>query len=282
MKGRWARFLLALGEALGSAAWALGLRRRVALEGLRRAFPERTEEERRATARDAYRQLGRSMAEIALSRGIRDADLEQLVRFEGWDRYESARARGRGVVVAVAHFGNWELLARATARRGVPLTAITRALRGRLNQRLLAARREGGLRELPDKGSSGAALRLLRRGETLAVVIDQNMRPSRGVFVEFFGEPACTTPAAAVLALRTGAPLLAVFPVRGPDGTHRVWVEGPFAPPPGTRGRSAVKALTQEVTRAVERAVRAHPDHWFWVHRRWKTRPPEGLPPPVR
>ncbi|HYR17934.1 MAG TPA: lysophospholipid acyltransferase family protein [Myxococcales bacterium] len=282
MKGRWARFLLALGEALGSAAWALGLRRRVALEGLRRAFPERTEEERRATARDAYRQLGRSMAEIALSRGIRDADLEQLVRFEGWDRYESARARGRGVVVAVAHFGNWELLARATARRGVPLTAITRALRGRLNQRLLAARREGGLRELPDKGSSGAALRLLRRGETLAVVIDQNMRPSRGVFVEFFGEPACTTPAAAVLALRTGAPLLAVFPVRGPDGTHRVWVEGPFAPPPGTRGRSAVKALTQEVTRAVERAVRAHPDHWFWVHRRWKTRPPEGLPPAVR
>ena len=282
MKGRWARFLLALGEALGSAAWALGLRRRVALEGLRRAFPERTEEERRATARDAYRQLGRSMAEIALSRGIRDADLEQLVRFEGWDRYESARARGRGVVVAVAHFGNWELLARATARRGVPLTAITRALRGRLNQRLLAARREGGLRELPDKGSSGAALRLLRRGETLAVVIDQNMRPSRGVFVDFFGEPACTTPAAAVLALRTGAPLLAVFPVRGPDGTHRVWVEGPFAPPPGTRGRSAVKALTQEVTRAVERAVRAHPDHWFWVHRRWKTRPPEGLPPAVR
>jgi len=154
--------------------------------------------------------------------------------------------------------------------------------RARLNQRLLAARREGGLRELPDKGSSGAALRLLRRGETLAVVIDQNMRPSRGVFVDFFGEPACTTPAAAVLALRTGAPLLAVFPVRGPDGTHRVWVEGPFAPPPGTRGRSAVKALTQEVTRAVERAVRAHPDHWFWVHRRWKTRPPEGLPPPVR
>jgi KDO2-lipid IV(A) lauroyltransferase len=282
VKGRWARFLLALGEALGSAAWVLRLRRRVALEGLRRAFPERTEEERRATGRAAYRQLGRSLAEIALSRGIRDADLEELVRFEGWDRYESARAGGRGVVVAVAHFGNWELLARACARRGVPLTAITRALRGRLNERLLAARREGGLRELPDRGSSGAALRLLRRGETLAVVIDQNMRPSRGVFVDFFGEPACTTPAAAVLALRTGAPLLAAFPVRGPDGTHRVWLEGPFAPPPGTRGRSAVKALTQEVTRAVERAVRAHPDHWFWVHRRWKTRPPEGLPPAVR
>jgi len=282
VKGRWARFLLALGQALGSAAWAVGLRRRVALEGLRRAFPERTEQQREVTGRAAYRQLGRSLAEVALARSARDEDLEDLVRFDGWDVYESARAQGHGVVVAVAHFGNWELLARACARRGVPLTAITRALRGRLNQQILAARHEGGLRELPDKGSTGAALRLLRRGETLAVVVDQNMRPSRGIFVDFFGEPACTTPAAAVLALRARAPLLAAFPVRGPDGTHLVRVEGPFAAPPGARGRSAVQALTQEVTRAVERAVREHPDHWFWVHRRWKTRPKEALPPPAR
>ena len=279
MKGRWARFVLALGELAGQAAWVLGLRRRVALEGLRRAFPDRSDLERRAIARAAYRQLGRSLAEVALSRRVADADLEHFVRFDGWDRYEAARAQRRGVVVAVAHFGNWELLARASARRGVPLTAITRVLRGRLNERLLAARREGGMRELPDKGSTRAALQLLRRGETLAIVVDQNMRPSRGVFVDFFGEPACTTPAAAVLALRAGAPLLAAFPVRGPDGTHTVRVEGPFAAPPGSRGHSAVLALTQEVTRAVERAVRAHPDHWFWVHRRWKTRPPTALQP---
>jgi len=282
VKGRWARFLLALGQALGSAAWAVGLRRRVALEGLRRAFPEHTEQQREVTGRAAYRQLGRSLAEVALARSARDEDLEDLVRFDGWDVYESARAQGHGVVVAVAHFGNWELLACACARRGVPLTAITRALRGRLNQQILAARHEGGLRELPDKGSTGAALRLLRRGEILAVMVDQNMRPSRGIFVDFFGAPACTTPAAAVLALRSGAPLLAAFPVRAADGTHRVRMEGPFSPPPGTRGRSAVLALTQEVTRAVERAVRQHPDHWFWVHRRWKTRPGEALPPPAR
>jgi KDO2-lipid IV(A) lauroyltransferase len=273
VKARWARFLLALGEALGSAAWALGLRRRVALDGLRRAFPERTGAEHRAIGRAAYRQLGRSLAEVALARRVSDADLDGLVRFDNWDVYESARAHGRGVVVAVAHFGNWELLARACARRGVPLTAITRALRGRLNQKLLAARREGGMRELPDKGSTNEALRLLRRGETLAVVVDQNMLPSRGVFVDFFGEPACTTPAAAVLSLRSGAPLIAAFPVRTADGTHRVRVEGPFSSPPGAAGRSAVLALTQQVTSAVERAIREHPDHWFWVHRRWKTRP---------
>ena len=270
--GFWARFLLALGGGLGQLAYLLRIRRRVALDNLRRAFPERSERERRAIARRAYRQLGVSLAEVAVARRLPDAALAELVQFEGWERYEAARAHGKGVVVAVAHFGNFELLARAAARRGVPLTAITRRLRGRANAQLLAARREGGLRELPEKGSTSDALAVLRRGETLAVVVDQNMRPKRGIFVDFFDSLACTTPAAAVLSLRSGALLLAAFPVRRPDGTHLVRLEGPFTT--RRRGSAAVHALTQEVTQAVERAVRAHPDHWLWVHRRWKTRPP--------
>ena len=272
------RFGLRFGSAIGRLAYLFGFRRRVALDGLRRAFPELSERDRRRLARDAYGQLGKSLAEIALVRGLPDSDLEDLVKYRGWERFEAARAQGRGVVVAVSHFGNWELLARASARRGVKLTAITRRLRGAASRRLLAARREGGLRELPDKGSTQGALALLRRGETLAVVVDQNMRPRRGIFVEFFGEQACTTPAAAVLALRSGAPLLAAFPVRQPDGTHLVEVHGPFTT--DLRGHAAVVALTQALTRAVEGAVRAHPDHWFWVHRRWKTRP--SLAPGVR
>jgi KDO2-lipid IV(A) lauroyltransferase len=269
--GPLARLWQALGQGIGVLAFLLGLRRRVALEGLKRAFPSLSPAESRKLARAAYAQLGKSLAELWLVRRLADADLEKMVRFEGWDRYEQARAAGRGVVVAVAHFGNWELLGRACARRGVPLTAITRRLRGRLNRPILAARREGGMRELPDKGSTQDALALLRRGETLAVVVDQNMRPRRGIFVDFFGEAACTTPAAAVLSLRAGAPLIAAFPVRQPDGTHVVQVEGPFTT--DRRGHEAVADLTEKITKAVERAVRAHPDHWFWVHRRWKTRP---------
>ena len=274
----FSRFGLRIGTAIGHLAYLIGFRRKVALDGLRRAFPELSERERRRLARAAYAQLGRSLAEVALVRRLPDGDLEDLVSFRGWERFESARAQGRGVVVAVAHFGNWELLARAAARRGVRLTAITRKLRGAVNRRLVAARREGGLRELPDKGSTRAALALLRRGETLAVVVDQNMRPRRGIFVDFFGEQACTTPAAAVLSLRSGAPLLAAFPVRQPDGTHLVEIHGPFTTE--LHGHAAVVALTQALTAAVEAAVRAHPDHWFWVHRRWKTRP--SLAPGVR
>ncbi|HXN55229.1 MAG TPA: lysophospholipid acyltransferase family protein [Myxococcales bacterium] len=273
MTGPFARLVLWLGAALGALAYALGIRRAVALDNLARAFPGRDPAQRRALARGSYRSLGRALAETVLARRLPDAELAALIRFDRFDRYEEARAAGKGVIVAVAHFGNWELLARACARRGVPLTAITRRLRGRLNRWLLAARREGGLRELPDKEATRDALLLLRRGETLAVVVDQNMLRRRGIFVDFFGTPACTTPAAAVLALRSGAPVIAAFPVREADGRHRVLVEGPFAAPAGLRTADAVRALTQQITSAVERAVRDHPEQWFWVHRRWKTRP---------
>ena len=272
--GPLARALLRCGEAAGALACALRIRRRVVLDNLARAFPSRSAAERRQLARATYLSLGRSLAEIALARRLPDARLEAWVRFDRFDRYETARAQGRGVVVAVAHFGNWELLGRACGRRGVRLTAITRRLRGRFNRWLVSARREGGLRELPEKDATSDALALLRRGEVLAVIVDQNMLPRRGIFVDFFGAKACTTPAAAVLALRSGAPLLAAFPVRQPDGTHLVRVEGPFTAPPGARAPEAVRALTQQLTLAVERAVREHPAQWFWLHRRWKTRPP--------
>ena len=134
------RLGLGTGAGLGRLAYLLGFRRKVALDGLRRAFPALSERERRRLARAAYGQLGKSLAEIALARRLQEADLDELVRFKGWERYESARAQGRGVVVAVAHFGNWELLARAAVRRGVSLTAITRRLRGAANRRLVASR----------------------------------------------------------------------------------------------------------------------------------------------
>lgn len=270
-RGWFFRALLRLGEGLGAAAYLTGVRRRVALEGLARAFPDKSAGERDQIGRNAYRQLGRSLAELLLLRRASDADLERLVRFDGWERYERALAEGRGVVCAIAHFGNFELLARATARRGVRLSVIVRNLDDRFGRWIEGDRARMGARGLSARGSSSAALSALRRNEVLAIAVDQNMRPSRGIFVDFFGERACTTPAAAVFALRAGATLLAAFPVRQADGTHVVRVKGPFAT--ALSGHEAVVELTQAVTRAVEDEVREHPDHWFWVHRRWKTRP---------
>jgi Kdo2-lipid IVA lauroyltransferase/acyltransferase len=270
-RGVLARAFMRLGAWLGSLAYFLGVRRSVALDGLGRAFPEATAGERRRLARAAYRQLGVGIAELFLLRRASEEQLERLVRFDGWERYEAALALGRGVVCAIAHFGNFELLARATARRGVRLSVIVRSLTDPFGRWIEGDRSRMGARALAARGSSKDALAALRRNEVLAIAVDQNMRPSRGIFVDFFGSPACTTPAAAVFALRAGAPLLAAFPLRQPDGTHVVRVVGPFET--GLTGRAAVLALTQALTKAVEDEVRAHPDHWYWVHRRWKTQP---------
>jgi tetraacyldisaccharide 4'-kinase len=272
-RGLLARVLFALGSALAGLAWLLRIRRRVVEENQARAFPERSAAERCALARAAYRSLGRTLAEIALARTLSAEALASWVAVDGLEIYQRALAGGRGAVCALAHLGNWELAGLAAARAGIPVTPIVRPLRGRQNRWLVRARGEAGLHSLGDRGVSAEALAALRRNQVLAVAVDQNMLRRRGVFVDFFGTPACTTPAAAVYALRAGSPLIAAFPVRQPDGTHRVRVLGPFEPPAGLRGHAAVLALTQELTRQVEQAVRANPEQWLWLHRRWKTRP---------
>ncbi len=263
------RIVVRLGEWLGALAWLVGIRRAVALDGLRRAFPGLSGAERRRIGRASYRQLGRSLAELVVP--VPDADLRRLVRFEPWELYESANAQGRGVVCAVAHFGNFELLARAAIGRGIRVAVIVRRLRDAFGRWLTRKRARSGVQHLADRGSSAEALAALRQGALLAVAVDQNMRPSRGIFVDFFGEKACTTPAPAVFALRARAPIIAAFPVRQPDGTHVVRLRGPFTT--NLSGHAAVEDLTRKITLAVEEEVREHPDHWFWVHRRWKTRP---------
>jgi KDO2-lipid IV(A) lauroyltransferase len=268
-----ARFLFGLGALLAALAHALRIRLPVVLENLARAFPELPEAERRRLARACYASLGRTLAEVALSRSLSDAEFAAWVSIDGLERVTGPLAEGRGVVCALAHFGNWEVLGRAGAVRGVQLSAITRKLKGPWNSWLLRTRSQGGLVELGEKGVSAQAVAILRRPGVLGVLVDQNMRPKRGIFVDFFGVPACTTPAAAVYALRAGATLVAGFPVRQKDGRIVVQVVGPFTLAAGLHGSAATQDLTQQLTRAVEEAVRAAPEQWLWLHRRWKTRP---------
>ncbi len=272
--GSWrARLLFGLGALLGAFAYTLRIRLPVVLENLARAFPGLPEQERRRIARACYASLGRTLAEVALSRTLGDAEFGAWVSFDGFEKVTGALGEGRGVVCALAHFGNWEVLGRAGAVRGVQLSAITKKLKGPWNGWLLKTRKQGGLVELGEKGVSAQAVAVLRRPGVLGVLVDQNMRRKRGIFVDFFGVPACTTPAAAVYAQRAGAVLLAGFPTRQADGRIVVKMVGPFAPAPGLHGSAATQDLTQQVTRAVEEAVRGAPEQWLWLHRRWKTRP---------
>lgn len=270
------RWIMALGAALGALVWGLGIRRRVVLENLRLAFPDRPEAERRAVARATYRNLGQMIPEFLRVPALAPADLERIFEVEGWDRFEAARARGKGVIACTGHFGNFEVLAAAMTLRGVPITMITRPMgKSGANDAWRKARERAGVEDLVVRRGQTlqAATRSLKAGRVLGYVIDQNQPRRRAVFPTFFGVPAATAPTPAVLAMRTGAAVVFTVSVPLGDGRHKVVIEGPVDPPDtGDRDRD-VLAFLQDLNDRLERHVRAHPDRWYWLHRRWKTRP---------
>ncbi|MBI5546104.1 MAG: lysophospholipid acyltransferase family protein [Deltaproteobacteria bacterium] len=271
LPARWARALLRLAAGL---AWTLGIRQRVALGHLRLAFPEKTEAERRALARANYRHLGECAADFLRSPGLRDRELlEMVVEPDDWAKVEPWLKAGQGFICCSAHFGNFEMLGVYAARRGAPLTALTRPLKGAANARWVATRALAGIREV-HKGMDNL-VEAVQRGDVLALLIDQNMLPKRAVFVPFFGQLAATTPAPAVVAERTGAPVFLAFLLRVAEGRYRLLIEGPFVFERKSEDREQdVLAFTAMLNERFERHVREHPEQWFWLHRRWKTRPP--------
>jgi Kdo2-lipid IVA lauroyltransferase/acyltransferase len=267
------RWLLALGRTLGGLAYLIGIRRGVALGNLARAFPEKSTRERRRIARAAYRNVGAGVLGLLSVPRLSAAEVEQLVEYQGFELVDRLLAEGRGLVVASAHLGSWEVLAAAYARKGIPVSLVTRNLRGRANEALVAARAESGLREIAPRGALREGVAALKRGEMVVNLIDQNMLPKRGVFVDFFGTAASTTPAPALMARRAKAPAVVILAVNQSDGRIRACVEGPFPVPHGGRVAEDVRAHTQAMSDVVEKYVRNYPEQWLWVHRRWKTRP---------
>ncbi|MFO0584410.1 MAG: lysophospholipid acyltransferase family protein [Anaeromyxobacter sp.] len=266
----------AFGAGLGTLVWLLGIRRGVVLSNLELAFPEKPEAERRAIAKATYRNLGRMVVEFLRMPGLSRAEVEGLFDYEGWEHLERAQAQGRGVIACAAHFGNFDLLASAHAQKGVPLTMIARKMGDtKANDLWRSVRHRSGIEELVVKKGETlrAARRALAEGRVLAYVIDQNERRRSAVFPTFFGVPAATAATPAVLSRRAGCPV--VFAVSLPlgGGRHKVFVEP--VPPRDTGDHDAdVLAFMQDLNDRLERWVRAHPEHWYWVHRRWKTRPP--------
>lgn len=253
--------------------------RRVALEQLRWAFPERGEAERRRIWRESARNLGRMAAEVCHFSDLRLQNIGQFVTIaepERWARALADRA-GKGLIALTAHFGNWELLAYAHGLLGSPVTLIHREMRNPLvNDWLLQWRARAGTRSIPKKAAAKEALKVLRGGGILAVPADQNQRYSFGVFVEFFGKLACTTTGPVRLAEHSGAKIVPVFLRRvGESEKHIVEVlPAVELRNTGNPGRDLVEN-TQRCSKVIEAMIRRYPEQWVWFHRRWKTRPPE-------
>lgn len=267
-----------IGETLGAIQFRLdGGRRRRTLDNLRAAYAgEKSEAELADIARRCFRHFGRIGAEAMTFRTLGPRSVGTLIRYEGLEHLREAYGRGKGVLVVSGHFGNWELVALMQGWIGFPLALITRPLdNATLERRLAEIRSLSGNTVVHRQGAVRAMLQSLRRGIGVAIVIDQDAKDT-GIFVPFFGRLASTTPTPALVALRTGAPIVPVFAVPRADGGYDICYEPPI-PEPNTGDREAdVRELTLRMTEALERWVRRYPHLWSWMHRRWRTRPPAG------
>jgi KDO2-lipid IV(A) lauroyltransferase len=264
-----------LGAGLGRIAyWILPGRRRVALDNLALVYGDTLPPAARATlARQSFEHLGMTAMECCrLFFGPADR-LFARVRGQGMEHIGEAMARGRGIFFLTGHFGNWELLAATHGLAGFGLSVVVRPLDNPYLDSLIArARERSGLRAISKREAVQGVREALGRGECIGILLDQDAGRD-GVFVPFLGRPASTSRALAVLAIKTRAPVLPAFIHRLPDGGHELVLD-PEIPLAITGDLDHdINVNTARFTEAIERHVRAHPEQWFWVHRRWKSRP---------
>lgn len=284
---------LAFAGAFGRAWYrARGPRTRRVEEALALALPERAPGQREVIARAVFVHLAQSLVELLLLRGGRRSELLARVEVEGLDALaDAARATAtRGVLVVSAHLGNWELACAKVAALGHPVSVVYREQRDPVLDRLLSRLRAragsepgGAPVERIKMGRAGLpVLRALEAGRNVLVLLDQNARREEGVFVPFFGRPACTRSGPLALAALRGHPVVPAFIHRDPDGLrHRVVIEPALALEPGAaEDDAALRRNVARATEAIERAIRAWPGQWIWTHRRWRTQPrPPGEGP---
>ncbi len=267
-----------LGATMGMMFYAVDAKhRRVAIANLSHSFPTRSPSEVQAIARAMFRHFGRLLFEMLKFSALSPTAMLQRVEFEGEDRARLAYAQGRGVLFFTGHFGFWELHAIVHGLRLRPIGVLARALDNpHLNTLLEELRGRTGNSVIYRQGAVRRVLKTLAAGEGVAMLIDQHMHSADAIWVDFFERPAATTSTLAVLALRTGAPVVPVFALPVGEGRYRMIYEHAVEPPAG-EGPEAVREFTQRCTDVLEMYVRRNPELWLWMHRRWRDAPvPEG------
>lgn len=260
------------GDAVGRLLYvSLPQFRAVAMENLERAFGgELTDAQRKDLLRANFRHYGQTLVEFLVMRRWTREQLERRVALRGLEKVDEALARGQGLIIVTAHYGNWELLASRTARAGYSVNVIARdADDPATNEIINSIRGDCGYRVISRRGSARPALEILRRNELLAILLDQNTI-SGAVCVPFFGFPAATAPGPAALARRTGAPIIPVFSRRETTGRHVATFLPPIDYELTDDKERDIYEITARVTAAIEAQIRADPSQWLWIHRRWK------------
>jgi Kdo2-lipid IVA lauroyltransferase/acyltransferase len=266
---------------IGQVVYLLHFRlRQVGMRNLAMVFPEKTVAERARILRGVFTSLGRQLAELCQFPKYTAENMDEVVAYDGLENYERAYAGGKGVLFLTAHFGGWELSAFAHSLHGHWLHVVMRPMDNEYLDRLLQRYRSmHGNKPVAKDDFVRGLLAAMKAGETVGILMDTNMTPPQGIFVDFFGIPACTASGLARIALRTDAAVVPGFTIWDPDlGKYRLRFDPALQLIRTGHLEADIAANTQMFTNVIEDYVRKYPDQWLWVHRRWKTRP-EGQPP---
>jgi Kdo2-lipid IVA lauroyltransferase/acyltransferase len=265
-----------VGERLGRAGYALGIKRRVVESNLRTAFPAADDDWIRRTAHASYAWLGRETMMMLRLSWMPPEELLARTEIVGEAPARAAYLQGRGVVIVAGHLGNWEIGAACMAPRGYAVAVIAkRAANPLFYEQILAARRRFGVEIIDFESATRTTLRALRHGRIVAFAADQHAGRA-GLWLPYFGRLASTYRGPALMALRTGAPMYLAAAVRRPDGRYEVRLEPVDTTPSGDLDADVLRVTTTWVGR-LETIVREHPEQYLWHHRRWREPPPGAV-----
>jgi len=251
----------------------------IAMDNLTYAFGhEKQPEEIKKIARQVFINLVKVLFEIGWSLNLDERHLSKHFKIDGFHHIKKAYEKGRGVLVLTAHFGNWELLTVIGKIIKFTINIVVRPLDFKpLDHFIFNLRTRFGGKIIPKERSIHTIIRSLHRGEIVVLLMDQNVDWYEGVFVDFMGHRACTSKGLALLALKTGVPVVSVFMIREKSGFRAEFGPEIVTVKTGDRQKD-IETNTQEYNRVIENFIRLYPDQWFWVHQRWKTKPYQPWP----
>jgi KDO2-lipid IV(A) lauroyltransferase len=259
---------------LARLGYRLSIKHRlIALHNLRRSFPEKKLEEIVKIAKKSYQNFSFVVADFFDIPYLNKDNLHQWITLEGLENYTEACKEGKGVLIFGAHFGNWEIGNAALAIMTQPFIFVYRIFDSPLiESAVTGVRASYGNVSLSKENAMRPMLRLLKKGITINLLIDQNAAWQEGVFVDFFGRKACTTSGLTLLAMHAGAPVLPAFTRILPDGKYLLEIGKKVKIIHSGNRDNDVLINTQNFTKIIEEQIRKYPEQWFWVHQRWKTK----------
>ena len=250
--------------------------RKIALESLNIALgEEKPKEEIEKIAKDCFTYMAKSAIEVMFLMD-KPETLKKRISLSGRERLDQALAKGNGVILVSAHFGNFPLLLARLALEGYKTSGIMRPMKDeRVEKMFLEKRNKYKVKTIysqPRNVCVNQTIEALRENEIVFIPIDQNFGTG-GIYVNFFGRQAATATGPAVLALRTKAALLPCFILRQADDTHRIIFEPQIKLEEGKDAQETVLLNIQKLTSVIENYIRRYPAEWGWIHRRWKSKP---------